>query len=196
MEIIDDSQLVDAYILGNEAALAELIDRHKNKVFGFIFSKVLDKDVAEDIFQDTFVKVILTLKEGKYNEEGKFLPWVMRIAHNLSIDYFRSRRRMPVIGETFMDEDFSIFDFLADPEDCSETRIIKDQIDKELMLIIDYLPEDQQEVLKLRIFKGLSFKEIAEETDVSINTALGRMRYALINLRKVIDDKNLSLTLV
>jgi len=196
MEIIDDSQLVDAYILGNEAALAELIDRHKNKVFGFIFSKVLDKDVAEDIFQDTFVKVILTLKEGKYNEEGKFLPWVMRIAHNLSIDYFRSRRRMPVIGETFMDEDFSIFDFLADPEDCSETRIIKDQIDKELMLIIDYLPEDQQEVLKLRIFKGLSFKEIAEETNVSINTALGRMRYALINLRKVIDDKNLSLTLV
>lgn len=196
MEIIDDSRLVDAYILGNEYALAELIDRHKNKVYGFIFSKVLDKDIAEDIFQDTFVKVILTLKEGKYNEEGKFLPWVMRIAHNLSIDYFRSRRRMPVIGETFMDEEFSIFDFLADPEDCSETKIIKEQIDKELIQIIDYLPEDQQEVLRLRIFKGLSFKEIAEETDVSINTALGRMRYALINLRKVIEDKNLSLTMV
>lgn len=196
MEIIDDSRLVDAYILGNEYALAELIDRHKNKVYGFIFSKVLDKDIAEDIFQDTFVKVILTLKEGKYNEEGKFLPWVMRIAHNLSIDYFRSRRRMPVIGETFMDEEFSIFDFLADPEDCSETKIIKEQIDKELRQIIDYLPEDQQEVLRLRIFKGLSFKEIAEETDVSINTALGRMRYALINLRKVIEDKNLSLTMV
>lgn len=196
MEIIDDSHLVDAYILGDEAALAELIDRHKNKVYGFIFSKVLDKNIAEDIFQDTFVKVILTLKEGKYNEEGKFLPWVMRIAHNLSIDYFRSRRRMPIIGETFVDEDFSIFDFLADPEDCSETKIIKDQIDKELRLIIEYLPQDQQEVLKLRIFKGLSFKEIAEETDVSINTALGRMRYALINLRKVIEDKNLSLTMV
>ncbi|MFA7687469.1 MAG: sigma-70 family RNA polymerase sigma factor [Moheibacter sp.] len=196
MEIIDDSHLVDAYILGDEAALAELIDRHKNKVYGFIFSKVLDKNIAEDIFQDTFVKVILTLKEGKYNEEGKFLPWVMRIAHNLSIDYFRSRRRMPIIGETFVDEDFSIFDFLADPEDCSETKIIKDQIDKELRLIIEYLPHDQQEVLKLRIFKGLSFKEIAEETDVSINTALGRMRYALINLRKVIEDKNLSLTMV
>lgn len=196
MEIIDDSQLVDAYVLGNESALAELIDRHKNKVYGFIFSKVLDKDITEDIFQDTFVKVILTLKEGKYNEEGKFLPWVMRIAHNLTIDYFRSRRRMPVIGETFSDEDFSIFDFLADPEDCSETKIIKEQIDKELRLIIDYLPEDQQEVLRLRIFKGLSFKEIAEETNVSINTALGRMRYALINLRKVIEDKNLSLTMV
>jgi len=196
MKIIDDSQLVDAYVLGNESALAELIDRHKNKVYGFIFSKVLDKDITEDIFQDTFVKVILTLKEGKYNEEGKFLPWVMRIAHNLTIDYFRSRRRMPVVGETFMDEDFSIFDFLADPEDCTETKIIKDQIDKELRQIIDFLPEDQQEVLKLRIFKGLSFKEIAEETDVSINTALGRMRYALINLRKVIEDKNLSLTMV
>ena len=196
MEIIDDSQLVSAYILGNEAALAELIDRHKNKVFGFIFSKVLDKNIAEDIFQDTFVKVILTLKEGKYNEEGKFLPWVMRIAHNLSIDYFRSRRRMPVIGETFIDEDFSIFDFLADPEDCSETKIIKSQIDHELRMIIDYLPEDQQEVLRLRIFKGMSFKEIAEETGVSINTALGRMRYALINLRKVIEDKNLTLTLI
>lgn len=196
MEFIDDSQLVDSYISGNESALAELINRHKNKVYGFIFSKVLDKNVAEDVFQDTFVKVILTLKEGKYSEEGKFLPWVMRIAHNLTIDFFRSKTRMPVIGETFVDEDFSIFDFLADPEDCSETRIIKEQIDKELRLIIDYLPEDQQEVLRLRIYKGLSFKEIAEETDVSINTALGRMRYALINLRKVIEDKNLSLTLV
>jgi len=196
MKFIDDSQLVDAYILGDESALAELIDRHKNKVYGFIFSKVLDKNIAEDIFQDTFVKVILTLKEGKYSEEGKFLPWVMRIAHNLTIDFFRSKTRMPVIGETFVDEDFSIFDFLADPEDCSETKIIKEQIDKELRLIIDYLPDDQQEVLRLRIFKGLSFKEIAEETDVSINTALGRMRYALINLRKVIEDKNLSLTIV
>ncbi len=194
MKFIDDSQLVDAYILGDESALAELINRHKNKVYGFIFSKVLDKTIAEDIFQDTFVKVILTLKEGKYSEEGKFLPWVMRIAHNLTIDFFRSKTRMPVIGETFVDEDFSIFDFLADPEDCSETKIIKAQIDKELLLIIDYLPDDQKEVLHLRIFKGLSFKEIAEETDVSINTALGRMRYALINLRKVIEEKNLSLT--
>lgn len=196
MEFLDDSQLVDSYIMGDESALAELIDRHKNKVFGFIFSKVLDKDIAEDIFQDTFVKVILTLKEGRYNEEGKFLPWVMRIAHNLTIDYFRHKTRMPVIGETFLDEDFSIFDFLADPEDCSETKIIKNQIEKELLLIIDYLPEDQREVLNLRIFKGLSFKEIAEETNVSINTALGRMRYALINLRKLIEEKKLTLTIV
>lgn len=196
MEFLDDSQLVDSYIMGDESALAELIERHKNKVFGFIFSKVLDKDIAEDIFQDTFVKVILTLKEGRYNEEGKFLPWIMRIAHNLTIDYFRHKTRMPVIGETFLDEDFSIFDFLADPEDCSETKIIKSQIEKELLLIIEYLPEDQREVLNLRIFKGLSFKEIAEETNVSINTALGRMRYALINLRKLIEEKNLTLTIV
>src|SRR5690606_36124231 len=196
MEFLNDSRLVDAYISGNESALAELIDRHKNKVYGFIFSKVPDKNTAEDIFQDTFVKVILTLKEGKYSEEGKFLPWIMRIAHNLTIDYFRSKSRIPMIGETFVDEDFSIFDFLADPEDCSETKIIKSQIDSELRMIIDYLPEDQQEVLRLRIFKGLSFKEIAEETGVSINTALGRMRYALINLRKVIEDKNLTLTLI
>jgi RNA polymerase sigma-70 factor (ECF subfamily) len=196
MEFKDDSKLVDSYVLGDESALAELIDRHKNKVFGFIFSKVLDKTIAEDIFQDTFVKVILTLKEGKYSEEGKFLPWVMRIAHNLTIDYFRNKTRMPIIGETFVDEDFSIFDFLADPEDCSETKIIKNQIEEELRLIIHYLPEDQKEVLQLRIFKGLSFKEIAEETDVSINTALGRMRYALINLRKLIEEKNLTLTLV
>ena len=196
MEFKDDSKLVDSYVLGDESALAELIDRHKNKVFGFIFSKVLDKTIAEDIFQDTFVKVILTLKEGKYSEEGKFLPWVMRIAHNLTIDYFRNKTRMPIIGETFVDEDFSIFDFLADPEDCSETKIIKTQIEEELRLIIQYLPEDQKEVLQLRIFKGLSFKEIAEETNVSINTALGRMRYALINLRKLIEEKNLTLTLV
>lgn len=196
MEFINDSKLVNAYVSGDESALAVLIKRHKNRVYGFIFSKVLDKNIAEDIFQDTFMKVILTLKEGKYSEEGKFLPWLMRIAHNLTIDYFRSRNRMPLIGETFVDEDFSIFDFLADPEDCSETKIIKDQIDCELRQIIDYLPDDQKEVLLLRIFKGLSFKEIAEETDVSINTALGRMRYALINLRKVIEEKNLSLTLV
>ena len=120
----------------------------------------------------------------------------MRIAHNLTIDHFRSKARMPIIGETFVNEDFSIFDFLADPEDCSETKIIKSQIDHDLRSIIEFLPEDQKEVLNLRIFKGLSFKEIAEETDVSINTALGRMRYALINMRKLIDEHNLTLTIV
>jgi len=196
MDFKDDSQLIGLYINGDESALEILINRHKNKVYGFIFSKVLNRDVCEDIFQDTFVKVILTLKKGNYNEEGKFLPWVMRIAHNLTIDYFRSQKRMPVIGETFVDEEFSIFDFLADPEDCSETKIIKNQIIEDLRILISYLPEDQKEVLVLRIFKELSFKEIAEETNVSINTALGRMRYALINLRKIIEEKNLSLTII
>lgn len=195
MNLFEDSQLVDSYMGGNESALAELIDRHKSKVYGFIYSKVFDRDVAEDIFQDTFVKVILTLKEGRYNEEGKFLPWVMRIAHNLTIDHFRSKIRMPIIGETFVDEDFSIFDFLADPEDSSEVKIIKNQIEKDLRMIVEYLPEDQRQVLELRIFKDLSFKEIAEETNVSINTALGRMRYALINLRKLIEEKNITLTI-
>lgn len=197
MNLFEDSQLVDSYLGGDESALAELIERHKSKVYGFIFSKVLDRDVTEDIFQDTFVKVILTLKEGRYSEEGKFLPWVMRIAHNLTIDHFRSKSRMPLIGETFnSDEEYSIFDFLADPEDSSETKIIKSQIEEDLKKIVEYLPEDQRQVLELRIFKDMSFKEIAEETGVSINTALGRMRYALINLRKLIDEKNLTLTIV
>lgn len=196
MEFIRDSRLVDSYIKGDETALAKLIERHKNKIYGFIYSKVLDKEIAEDIFQDTFVKVIITLKEGKYSEEGKFLPWTMRIAHNLTIDYFRAKNKMPMIGETFVDEEFSIFDFLSDSEDSSETKLIKEQIEEDLRKIISYLPEDQKEVLRLRIFKGLSFKEIAEETDVSINTALGRMRYALINLRKLIAEKNLTLTIV
>lgn len=196
MQKFEDSQLVNSYLLGNENALAILIERHKNRIYGYIFSKVLNKNIAEDVFQDTFVKVILTLREGKYTEEGKFLPWVMRIAHNLTIDHFRSKKRMPMVGETFSNEDFGIFDFLADPEDCSETKIIKQQIIDELRLIVDFLPDDQKEVLELRIFKELSFKEIAEETNVSINTALGRMRYALINLRKVIEENNLKLTLV
>lgn len=196
MNYLEDSQLVSSYIEGNESALEMLINRHKNKIYGFIFSKVLDRDLTEDIFQDTFMKVIITLKEGKYNEEGKFLPWVMRIAHNLTIDYFRFKTRMPVIGESFADEDFGIFDFLSDPEDCSETKIIKNQIEQDLRSIVEQLPEDQRQVLELRIFKELSFKEIAEETDVSINTALGRMRYALINLRKLIEEKNLTLTII
>lgn len=196
MKISDDSQLVSAYIQGNENALAELIHRHKNKVFGYIFSKVLDKEIAEDIFQDTFIKVILTLKERRYNEEGKFLPWVMRIAHNLAIDYFRAKRKTQIISEVSKNDDFSLFDFLADTEDSTETKLIKFQIENDLHHMIDQLPDDQQEVLRLRIFKELSFKEIAEETNVSINTALGRMRYALINLRKVMEDNNISLTLV
>jgi len=151
----------------------------------------LDRDVAEDIFQDTFIKVIKTLKKGKYSEEGKFLPWVMRIAHNLVIDHFRKNKRMPKFEGS---DDFNIFSVIKDEKLNAEKQIIKDQIESDLTLLIDELPDDQKEVLIMRIYKDMSFKEISENTDVSINTALGRMRYALINLRKIVERKNIVLT--
>lgn len=186
-----DAFLVKSYIDGNEHALSILINRHQHRIYSFIFSKVFDKDVAEDIFQDTFIKVIRTLKKGKYNEEGKFLPWVMRIAHNLVIDHFRKNKRMPKFENS---GDFNIFSVLSDTDLNAEKRIIKDQIEADVKVLIKELPEDQLEVLVMRIYKDMSFKEISERTGVSINTALGRMRYALINLRKVIDRHNLQLT--
>ena len=195
MNYEDDSLLIREYMNGNETALEKLIDKYKSRIYSFIYSKVLDKDVAEDIFQDTFIKVILTLKSDKYKDEGKFLPWVMRIAHNLSIDYFRANKRMQTVSETVgYSEDYNIFDFLGNCDECSETKLIKTQIDHDLRHLVTLLPDDQKEVLELRIFKDLSFKEIAEETDVSINTALGRMRYAIINLRKIIESSNIILT--
>ena len=195
MNYEDDSLLISSYQNGNEDALQTLIEKYKGRIYSFIYSKVLDRDVTEDIFQDTFVKVILTLKGGKYNDEGKFLPWVMRIAHNLTIDYFRLNKRFNVIHESSnYNEDYNIFDYIGVMDECSETKLIKDQIDCDLKKLVKQLPDDQREVLELRIFKDLSFKEIAEETDVSINTALGRMRYALINLRKVIENNNIILT--
>jgi len=195
MNYEDDSLLIREYMNGNKTALEKLIDKYKSRIYSFIYSKVLDKDVAEDIFQDTFIKVILTLKSDKYNDEGKFLPWVMRIAHNLSIDYFRANKRMQTVSETVgYSEDYNIFDFLGNCDECSETKLIKTQIDHDLRHLVTLLPDDQKEVLELRIFKDLSFKEIAEETDVSINTALGRMRYAIINLRKIIESSNIILT--
>lgn len=196
MNYQDDSLLVSSYLNGNEESLQILIEKHKGRIYSFIYSKVLDRDVTEDIFQDTFVKVILTLKSGKYNEEGKFLPWVMRIAHNLSIDYFRINKRVNIIKESSSNnEEFNIFSQLGIHDECSETKIIKEQIGNDLKNLVEQLPSDQREVLELRIFKDLSFKEIAEETDVSINTALGRMRYALINLRKIIENNNIILTI-
>nr|WP_299381929.1 sigma-70 family RNA polymerase sigma factor [Allomuricauda sp.] len=188
---IDDSILVKDYIAGNEKALETLINRHNQRISSFIYSKVLDRDVAEDIFQDTFIKVIKTLKRGSYSEEGKFLPWVMRIAHNLIIDHFRKNKRMPKFEGS---DDFNIFSVIKDEKLNAEKQIIKDQIDSDLTLLIDELPEDQKEVLIMRIYKDMSFKEISENTGVSINTALGRMRYALINLRKIVDRNNIVLT--
>ncbi len=188
---IEDSVLVKQYIGGKEKALETLINRHNQKIISFIYSKVLDRDVAEDIFQDTFIKVIKTLKRGSYSEEGKFLPWVMRIAHNLIIDHFRKNKRMPKFEGS---EDFNIFSVIKDDKLNVEKQMIKNQIDSDLTYLIDELPDDQREVLIMRIYKDMSFKEIAENTDVSINTALGRMRYALINLRKIVERNNIVLT--
>ena len=188
---IDDSVLVKDYINGNEKALEVLINRHNQRISSFIYSKVLDRDVSEDIFQDTFIKVIKTLKKGNYSEEGKFLPWVMRIAHNLVIDHFRRNKRMPMFEGN---DDFNIFSVIGDDKLNVEKQLIKDQIDSDLSLLIEELPDDQKEVLLMRIYRDMSFKEISENTGVSINTALGRMRYALINLRKIIEKHNIVLT--
>ncbi len=188
---IEDSVLVNNFISGDEKALEVLINRHNQRISSFIYSKVLDRDVTEDIFQDTFIKVIKTLKKGTYSEEGKFLPWVMRIAHNLIIDHFRRNKRMPMFEGN---EDFNIFSVIGDDKLNAEKQLIKDQIDSDLRSLIEELPDDQKEVLLMRIYKDMSFKEISENTGVSINTALGRMRYALINLRKIIDKNNIVLT--
>ncbi|MDX1543752.1 MAG: sigma-70 family RNA polymerase sigma factor [Christiangramia sp.] len=188
---VTDASLVRDYLDGNENALGALINRHQHRIYSFIFSKVFDKDIAEDIFQDTFIKVIRTLKRGKYNEEGKFLPWVMRISHNLVIDHFRRNKRMPKFDNS---GDFNIFSVLSDDDLNAEKQLIKDQIESDVQELIKELPEDQLEVLTMRIYKDMSFKEISERTGVSINTALGRMRYALINLRKIIEKRNLILT--
>jgi len=188
---IPDALLVKNYMAGDESALAVLINRHQSKIYGFIYSKIADRDLADDVFQDTFIKVINTLKSQSYNEEGKFLPWVMRIAHNLIVDQFRKNKKMPMLRET---EEFSIFSILSDNEPNIEAKIITGLIENDLKKIIQELPDDQKEVLIMRIYQDMSFKEISDVTGVSINTALGRMRYALMNLRKVIEKNNIILT--
>jgi len=191
IDVKTDTVLVQEYIQGNEFALQELIQKHRTKIFSYIYSKIQNQDIAEDVFQDTFVKVIKTLKAGRYNEEGKFLPWVMRISHNLVIDYFRKNKRMPMMRVT---EEYNIFDTIKDSGMNSEKRMIKDQTEGDLRLLIEELPEEQKKVLMMRYYSDMSFKDIAEQCDISINTALGRMRYALINLRKMIEKNNISLT--
>jgi RNA polymerase sigma factor (sigma-70 family) len=187
---LSDSELVALYLKGDSKSFEALIQKHKNKIYAFILSKIRNRDLAEDIFQDTFIKVINSLQKGKYNEEGKFLPWVMRIANNLVIDYFRKSKKMRTIAPT---DNFDIFDILQDGEKNIEDNLVNNQIHKDLRKLIEHLPEDQKEVLKMRYYAELSFKEISESTGVSINTALGRMRYALINLRKLIDSYQVDL---
>ncbi|AZB21529.1 sigma-70 family RNA polymerase sigma factor [Kaistella haifensis] len=195
MKIQTDSTLISEYKQGSEQALATLIERHQKDLFSFIYYKLMDEDLANDIFQDTFMKIIVTLKEGRYNEEGKFMLWAKRIAHNLIIDHFRLKSKHAKVSETTYDnEEFSIFDLIAGKEENVEEKLVSQQIQNDLMKMLVCLPENQQEVIKLRFFDGLSFKEIAEQTNTSINTTLGRVRYALINLRKIMDENKIILT--
>ena len=190
-----DSSLVAQYQSGNEKALSLLIERHQKDLFTFIFYKVMDDNLANDIFQDTFMKIIVTLKEKRYNEEGKFILWAKRIAHNLIIDHFRLKSKNIKVSESSYDnEEFSIFDLISEKEENIEERLITKQINDDVMRMLECLPDNQREVIKLRFFDGLSFKEIAEQTDTSINTTLGRVRYALINLRKIMEENRIILT--
>lgn len=189
---IKDQDLVTQYINGNENAFEVLLNRHRNRIYTQIYLMVRDRDLAEDLFQDAFIKIIQTLKGGRYNEEGKFLPWALRISHNLVIDHFRRSSKMKkVTGK----DDFDIFSVLPLEEENVEDVWIREQIYSDLGGLIEELPDEQKEVVKLRHYNELSFKEIADKTGVSINTALGRMRYALINLRKIMEEKGVSLTL-
>ena len=185
-----DGVLVSNYIRGCEVSLEILIKKHKQRLYSFIFSKIQDRDITEDIFQDTFIKVIRTLKRGNYNEQGKFLPWVMRISHNLIIDYFRKSNRMRLFKNT---DEFDIFSVISDGNLNAEKQLIKEQVLSDVKELVKELPQEQREVLEMRIYKDMSFKEISENTGVSINTALGRMRYALINLRKIIEKNKIIL---
>lgn len=190
-----DSLLISQYQNGDENSLVCLIQRHQKELFSFIYYKLLDDDLANDVFQDTFMKIIVTLKEKRYKEEGKFILWAKRIAHNLIIDHFRLKAKNIKVSETtYENEEFSIFDLIREPSENIEDQLVLQQINSDLVRMLQYLPENQQEVIKLRFFDGLSFKDIAEQTETSINTTLGRVRYALINLRKIMEENNIVLT--
>jgi RNA polymerase sigma factor (sigma-70 family) len=190
--VLTDQELVTRFTDGDQNSLELLINRHKNKVYSYIYLIVRNQHLAEDIFQDTFIKVIKSLMQNKYRDDGKFVSWVMRIAHNLIIDHFRKEKQLNTISNDGCE--VSIFNSKKYTENNVEESIIDDQITEDIRKLIDYLPEDQKEVVLLRHYAGLSFREIAEQTNVSINTALGRMRYALINLRKLIHSKDICLT--
>jgi RNA polymerase sigma-70 factor (ECF subfamily) len=192
LETVDEKQLIKSYLNGNHASLQVLIKRHQNRLYSYIFLLVKDKQLADDIFQDTYLKVINTLKQGNYRDEGKFIQWVMRIAHNLIIDYFRKSKKVSFVES--QNNEYDVFDTIRLTDPSVEERLVTKQIHSDLTKLLQYLPDEQKEVVMLRCYAGLSFKDIAEQTDVSINTALGRMRYALINLRKLIDEHKLVLT--
>jgi len=189
---LNDNELVRLYIGGNEESLAILLERHKRKIFTSIIVVVKEQQLAEDIFQDTFFKVIQTLKRGQYSEEGKFLPWVIRIARNLIIDHFRRAKKMPPVPVYVNEEgeEISVFNTLSNG-DAEPLEIANKQFKNDIRNLINNLPADQREVVLMRIYFDMSFKEISEFTNVSINTALGRMRYALYNLKKMIGERNM-----
>lgn len=194
LELKTDQELVSLYMNGYEPALSTIIKRHKRKIYSYIYLMVKNRDVTEDLFQDVFVKVIRTLKSGKYNEEGKFLPWLMRVSHNLVIDYFRNNKRLKICDHQKEGDEYSLFDIIKCNNNNVETNMIKGQITSDVRKLIEQLPDEQKEIVMMRHYFDMSFKEIAEQTHVSINTALGRMRYALINLRKLIDRHEIVLT--
>ncbi len=179
---LSDNELIARYQAGDEIALKTIILRYERRLFSYLMVSVKNKELAEDIFQDTFIKVINTIRSGNYQDEGKFFQWIMRIANNLKIDYYRRLQRMPTVDGG---EEFDIFTIIGSSDEPAEDQLIREQTYSDLNHYVEYLPEAQKEVLKMRIYNDYSFKEIAEMTNVSINTALGRMRYALINLRKI-----------
>lgn len=194
-KVLEDKDLIRSYLSGDQKAFELLLKRNKDRIFGYIISKVRNENLANDIFQDVFIKVIKTLKNGSYNEEGKFLPWVLTISHNLVVDHFRKSNKMKMISESSSSsEEFNIFSVLSLTDTNVEDSLVKTQIESDIVNLVEYLPVEQRDVLKNRIFKGMSFKDIADIEDISINTALGRMRYALINLRKLVDKHNVSIT--
>lgn len=192
MSIIPDNILIQQYLSGNNEAFETLLTRYKQRIYSFIYSKVKDRELTDDIFQDTFIKVIKTLKKGSYNDDGRFLSWAMRIAHNLIVDHFRRKQRMPKYESHDAEKD--VFYRISEPSQNIEDMLINSQIKEDLNTLILELPENQHEVLRMRLYQDMSFKEIAERTNVSINTSLGRMRYGLINLRKLIEERNLTMT--
>ncbi len=192
VESRSDYELVQAYINGEREVFDTLVARHQQKLYNYIYSVVKDRDASDDIFQETFIKVINVLRSGTYREEGKFVQWIMRIAHNLTIDYFRKEQKMKYVRSN---DEVNVFDVIGNFEDSIETVIIKKQINKDIRSLIKQLPEEQRRVLIMRHYADMSFKEIAEKTGVSINTALGRMRYALLNMRRLAEEKSLVLTM-
>lgn len=187
---LNDQQLIAAYLSGNEPAFEELLNRHRQKIYTSIYLFVKDHAVAEDIFQEVFIKIIDTLRKGKYNHEGKFVQWAMRISYNMCVDQFRRNKRRPTVNPT---ETFDIFDVIQSDEANAEQTLIMSQTHRKVRQLVDMLPPEQREVVILRHYADMSFKEIAQLTRVSINTALGRMRYALINIRKMVEEKDLVL---